>query len=319
MPFSLAAEPRRVGAFEPHFWNQSTAPPPHHPLLPLLFPEPLPTLSFIDRQSLARARNDSGQMTPNKPDATFFRQVNAQLQPESGAQLNKDTSSLWMATGESRDVAGQIIRIDEELLVLVPSSWDTGLPSRPPSRSPSRPPSGIHEGATLEKTLVRAKSIRDLGAAAGKTLGRNTSIRVHNGEGPSPRLGRSVSMARRSSLPMLSPRPSLLNMKAAAAASKETLDKPLRVVIHAGTVDRLVAILIHGLEGLTVSASDDSGEAPLKEKKSRKLKVDREEFAKIWWNVFRSYVSPLVFFEVSHLFPFNCTVADKKICLAAIA
>lgn len=317
MPFSLAAEPRRMGAFEPYFW---TRPPTHqspHPLVPLLFPEALPTVSFIDRKQLWRTRNDSGQTTPNKPDGTFFRQVNAQLQPEAGVKRNVEATAMWSSMGVV-DLAGTTIAIDDELLLLVPSSWETTSPSLPSSRSPSRPPSTVVDGAALEKTLVRAKSIRNLGNAVEKSLGRNTSIRVHNEA--SPKLDRKASMARRSSLPMLSPRPSLLNMKSPSTTS--AADKPLRVVVQAGTVDRLVSILVSGLERVTVSASDDSGEAPLKEKTTRKLKVDREEFAKIWWNVFRSYVTPLVFFEV---IPVNVmslglglTTFDDSYCVSAM-
>jgi hypothetical protein len=35
------------------------------------------------------------------------------------------------------------------------------------------------------------------------------------------------------------------------------------------------------------------------EGKTRELALDKVEFARIWWNVFRSFLTPLVFFEVS--------------------
>ncbi len=68
--------------------------------------------------------------------------------------------------------------------------------------------------------------------------------------------------------------------------------------MKAGTLDRLVEVLAHGLPGVSVSIADDNGEMPLREGKTRDVKLDRSDFASVWWNVFRSFVSPLVFFEV---------------------
>jgi hypothetical protein len=59
-----------------------------------------------------------------------------------------------------------------------------------------------------------------------------------------------------------------------------------------------VDILAHGLPGISVSISDDNGEMPLKDGRTRDAKLDRGDFSTIWWNVFRSFVTPLVFFEV---------------------
>lgn len=50
-----------------------------------------------------------------------------------------------------------------------------------------------------------------------------------------------------------------------------------------------------------MSVADDNGEMTLKEGMTRELVVDRVEFAKIWWNVFRSFVTPRAFFEVCSL------------------
>jgi hypothetical protein len=75
-------------------------------------------------------------------------------------------------------------------------------------------------------------------------------------------------------------------------------ERPVRVVVQAGTLERLVDILAHGLPGISVSISDDNGEMPLKDGRTRDAKLDRVDFSSIWWNVFRSFVTPLVFFEV---------------------
>jgi len=71
------------------------------------------------------------------------------------------------------------------------------------------------------------------------------------------------------------------------------------VLVQAGTLNNLVNILVHGLENISVSVADDNGEMTLKEGMTRELVLDKVEFARVWWNVFRSFLTPLVFFEVS--------------------
>ena len=97
---------------------------------------------------------------------------------------------------------------------------------------------------------------------------------------------------RRNSLPSLSRKPSFITEDVAS-------DRPLRVVVQAGTLDRLVDILVEGLHGVSVSVADDNGEMPLNNGKTRELRVDSDEYASVWWSTFRSFVTPNVFFEVS--------------------
>ena len=63
MNLSLAAEPKRKGLFEPYYWapkpSSSSGQAPGQSLLPLLFPEPLPSLHLLDRIQLVRERVDS--------------------------------------------------------------------------------------------------------------------------------------------------------------------------------------------------------------------------------------------------------------------
>ena len=67
-------------------------------------------------------------------------------------------------------------------------------------------------------------------------------------------------------------------------------------------MNHLVDILVHGLHHVSVSVTDDNGEMTLKEGMTRELYVDRAEFARVWWNVFRTFLTPIVFFEVSVTF-----------------
>lgn len=164
-----------------------------------------------------------------------------------------------------------------DLLLVVQTGISESAPSsrpssRAPSRAPSRPPSSVVEPG-MEKAL-----------------GRTPSIRVKPGS--SQGVDRKSSVARRSSLPSISQRQNFVT-------SEPSSEPPLRVIVQAGTLNNLVGILVHGLQNVSVSVADDNGEMSLREGMTRELVVDRAEFARVWWNVFRSFVSPLVFFEVS--------------------
>jgi len=264
MSLSLAAEPRRRGLFEPYFWTRSS-PSQTTPvsLLPLLFPDPLPTLTLMDRSKLVRGRLDS--------DASdmYLRSLDTQLRQESSRQFqvldsNQDsTKRLIMGQG------GTVISVHNGDLLLVVQSG--GFESAPSSRAPSRPTSSVEGGD--------------------KPLARNPSIRVKPSS--SQGLDRKTSMARRSSLPAVSH----LNRQN-FVTSEPSSDPPLRVFVQAGTLTNLVNTLVHGLENISVSVADDNGEMSLREGMTRELVVDRAEFARVWWNVFRSFVTPFVFFEV---------------------
>lgn len=167
------------------------------------------------------------------------------------------------------------------LLVVEAGGMEVSGASRPPSsRAPSRPPSSVND-------------------VDGKPLGRNQSIRVKPGS--SQGLDRKTSVARRSSLPSVSNKQNFI-------VTELSSEPPLRVIVQAGTLNRLVEILVHGLRNVSVSVADDNGEMSLREGMTRELVVDHVEFANVWWNVFRSFVTPLVFFEVSN---FSFTVKPK--------
>ena len=259
MALSFAVEPRRKGHFEPHFWSKST--PGHTSLLPLLFPEPLPTITLVDRGQLLRGRVDS-----DTPDATFLRELD---------NRRSDPERSGLTELRQRGTVIPVYNGDLLLVVQNASGLDSTPSSRPPSsRAPSRPPSSIADSTTE------------------KPLGRNTSIRVKPRS--SQNLDRKSSVARRNSLPSLSHRQNFV-------LSERSSEPPLRVIVQAGTLNNLINILVFGLQNVSVSVADDNGEMTLKEGMTRELVVDRVEFAKVWWNVFRSFVTPRTFFEVGLL------------------
>ncbi|KAG6849126.1 hypothetical protein H0H93_011142 [Arthromyces matolae] len=265
MSLSLAAEPRRKGLFEPHFWSrQSSGQAPHMSLLPLLFPEPMPSVCLVDRAQLLRGRLDSDASdTQLRRAMDPHRHPNLRTLPTD--QTNNSPNLTW---------GGTVIPVYNGDLLLVVQVGGGGSDSNPnsrpsSSRMSSRPPSSVVDS---EKT----------------PLSRTPSIRVKPGS--SQGLERKASVARRNSLPSISHRQSLL-------ITEPSSEPPLRVMVQAGTLNTLVGILVHGLRNVSVSVADDNGEMSLREGMTRELIVDRAEFAKIWWNVFRSFVTPLVFFE----------------------
>ncbi|KAK7013752.1 Rho GTPase activating protein 22 [Favolaschia claudopus] len=258
---SLAAEPRRKGLFEPHYWTRAANATPFASLIPLLFPPVFPTSALIDPGQLLRGRVDSGS------DPRVLHLDPQRLDP---LRLPQKVVPGITELGQAPTV---IPIFDGEVLLSVwhGSDGESSVGSRPSSRLPSRPPSSV----VPESVEVG--------------LGRAPSVRVKPGS--SQGLDRKTSVARRSSLPSPAQRRTFV-------ASEPSSEPPLRVRVLAGTLNRLVSILVHGIQSISVSVADDNGEMSLREGKTRELMVDHAEFSKLWWCVYRSLVSPLVFFEL---------------------
>ena len=269
MSLSLAAEPRRRGLFEPFYWapKSSASQAPGQLLFPVLFPEPLPSLHLLDRTQLVRGRvdSDASEVFNIRASPDHQRSGSNATQQQQQPQRNRTLLSQQ----------GTVIPVyNGELLLVVQKGPAESTPnSRPTSYATSRHSSSIDDASVVPE----------------KTVSRNPSIRVKPGS--SQGLERKASMAKRSSLPSLSHRPNLV-------ITEPSTNPPLRVVVRAGTLPVLVKILVQGLLGVSVSVADDNGEMSLREGISRELVLDRNEFAKVWWNVFRSFVTPLAFFEV---------------------
>ena len=272
MSLSLAAEPKRKGLFEPYYWtpkpSSSSGQAPGQSLLPLLFPEPLPSLHLLDRTQLVRGRVDSDASDVFNIRASPDHQRSGSHPQQQQPQRNRDHLSQQ----------GTVIPVyNGELLLVVQKVAESTPSSRPTSYATSRPSSSIDDASII---------------VPDKTISRSPSIRVKPSSSQS--LERKTSVAKRSSLPSLSHRPNFV-------ITEPSTNPPLRVVVRAGTCSVLVKILVQGLTGVSVSVADDNGEMSLREGISRELVLDRSEFARMWWNVFRSFVTPLAFFEVGDL------------------
>ncbi|KAL4079080.1 hypothetical protein J3A83DRAFT_4455400 [Scleroderma citrinum] len=274
MSLSLATEPRKKGLFEPYFWSQASS-SFHlscHPLVPLLFVEPLPTVTLIERSRVWRGRFESGPTKLSMEELQQIRNLDISIRSPGRTSAELSSKERLFNVGDV-DLRGTAIPVyDGELVVVAHPEKDPIPASRPASRAPSRPPSSVVDGSGNEKTMTRSPSIR---VKPGSTQG----------------LERKSSVARRNSLPSISQRPN-------PVVTEVSSERPIRVFVQAGTLDRLVNVLIHGLQGVSVAVADDNGETSLRDGNTRDLVVDHADFARVWWNVFRSFVTPIVFFEL---------------------
>lgn len=274
MSLSLAAEPRRKGLFEPYFWSQASSGfhMTCHPLVPLLFVEPLPTVSLLERSQIWRGRLESGPTKSSMEELQQIRSLDVSFRSPGTIGAENSSKDKLFNVGDV-DLRGTAIPVyDGELIVVAHPDKDPGSSSRPTSRAPSRPPSSVVDASGNEKVMARSPSIR---------------VKPGSSQG----LERKSSVARRNSLPSISTRPNPI-------ITEVSSERPIRVYVQAGTLDRLVNVLIHGLQGVSVAVADDNGETSLRDGNTRDLVIDRADFSRVWWTVFRSFVTPIVFFEL---------------------
>ncbi|KDN42364.1 hypothetical protein RSAG8_06855, partial [Rhizoctonia solani AG-8 WAC10335] len=313
---SFAIEPRRNRHYAPHFFRnkgtQST-----HPLMPLLFPELMPTVNMLDRSHIIRGKKLSstshGDGTGPAGDGTgpvemsqeHIQEVVTRTRAfQSGGQGQSKGKEVRLL-GE--DLGETTLTVFEGELVLKLVKEEKGTGERVLSRSTtmlrnvSRPASLVEEDS-LEELNASLSGILSPSASGAlspvstsprleRKPSRNPSIRAT----PSSHLERKQSTirSRRSSLPSISQRTSLV----VAEASGEP---PLRALVSSGSLEKLVDVLVSGLEevGMQTSPADDNGETSLREGRTRGIRVDHAEYCRIFWGLFRSFVTPMVLFEM---------------------
>ena len=256
---SLAAEPRQKGRFEPYHWQRHLNAPSIHTLVPLLFADHFPTVTLIDRDHIYRGKKESLDNAGSHPGLDEA-QVLRMTRMKSSVDVRRESHEMRFRESNK----------------LLPNSEMGGTVLR------------MHGGELL---LLVPESFLDSGSRPPSSLEISLEKRASQIRVTKPCVARKTSMARRSSLPTLSQRNSI-------SFPDSTFETTFHVVVKAGTLDRLVDILISGFEGVSVAVADDNGEMPLREERTRLLKLDRNEFRATWWSVFRSFVTPIVLFEV---------------------
>ena len=75
-------------------------------------------------------------------------------------------------------------------------------------------------------------------------------------------------------------------------------DLTVPIVIVGGTIERLVDVLVRGLDYVMAATSDDNGEMALMDRRAKGLRVDRNDYSKTWWSTYRSFLTPDAFIAV---------------------
>jgi hypothetical protein len=311
---SFAIEPRRNRHYAPHFFRNKP-PQSSHPLAPLLFPEFMPTITMLDRTCIVRGKKLSSHSHGEVAGPVEMSQEHIKAVVTRTRAFQSEGQTVGKGKGREQDVrllgedlGETTLTVFEGELVLklmkeeekkggertqVPLSRSTTM-----LRNVSRPASVVEEEeGMMPSGLGGMMSVSQSGvlmtpSKLERKPSRTPSIRAT----PSSHLERkqSVIRSRRSSLPSISQRTSMV----VAEASEEP---PLRALVSSGSLEKLVDVLVSGLEevGMQTSPADDNGETSLREGRTRGIRVDHAEYCKIFWGVFRSFVTPMVLFEVS--------------------
>ncbi|CAB4373250.1 unnamed protein product [Rhizophagus irregularis] len=72
----------------------------------------------------------------------------------------------------------------------------------------------------------------------------------------------------------------------------------LMVVVKAGTLERLVDVLVNGVASYSTSVVDDNGEPPLTVGKQGQLGINSEEYLATFFSTYRSFCSPILLLDI---------------------
>ncbi|PWN20631.1 hypothetical protein BCV69DRAFT_282852 [Microstroma glucosiphilum] len=273
---SVLIEPCGLGNLDLH-WRPSLPPQLNaKALIPLMFPEALPTLDLLNREDvvnilypgMSQQRRPSGSLGGAEASAGFARYVRS---PLGGAPLKGRSSPASLRRTRTYPAIG--------------------------TRNKSVPFGDISEWAALadrgaaphdEGTVFRIGSDLVLKATEDAQLNSSSGSPMLSNARFSQELSRSrplSQMSKRSSLP------------ASQRSSMVDAFVSVQVVVKAASLERLVDILVLGVSDLTVTLSDDNGEIPLQSARRSKLSMDVHAFRTSFLATYRSTCTPIVLFE----------------------
>lgn len=297
LELSYSVETRTKINFSAHHWK-----PPSEitfsPLTPIDFPRPFPIPHLVPQAS-SRAHSDPTGVGESLSSISeeYFRHV---------LNLCGDVANDARAWRRSPDMSSQghsTVYSDNEIGDTFAFAYNGEIVLKVLRNMQPRRSSQYRDSASR----LSAEALGELSGESpvSRPLGRAPSVSAAISGSLSRKASRISLLSRRSSLPSLSRGPSFMRRDVKA-------DTSLTVVVCGGTLDRLIDVLIDGLE-VTVSSTDDSG---LSVGTTRTLCVDRQDFESSWWATFRSFVSAFVFFEVmvpsfmSMLYSYGLVVAQ---------
>jgi hypothetical protein len=339
----MKAEPKLRGNLTESCRHSASSLDPHLTILPLLFAEPLPTLTLIDRSTLLEASRDQLSVKPIPYNGLT-----------SYARPTNPPSPLSTSTPSSRDIIGLNAGGRQPFR---PRSASTVAHARTASldlAAPSPPPSLFLDSTLATSDNSKRKlffgSLKEVGGIGETVLdlcGGQLILKVVREAPVVSRAGRtsrpsslieSVALSRagstragstREGIALSSKRNSMgfnrnsfiqsstqSHHRVSVAGSERSVEvlAPLRVSVKAGSQEMLLDVAVYGVEGLRMAVKDDAG---LGSKAGRRLTVDLVEYRSIFFATFRSFTTPLAVFEVTLVFlgPVPEQSADQLICV----
>lgn len=282
LSLSLEVEPRLASELLHHIPSRSTI----HPLVPLIFVEPLPHINLGQRETILASI--SGSTISHKQSTSSLSNAAAELQqrvpvPSAATRLGRHNSYPPSSANTASEKIGIFSRLRQEIA----DSSDTLL--------------RFADGGIVFRIVSSAlPSIRAPVFPAernGGLLSRNSSWIE------SKSMRRSMKSARTS---IHSTGENFLRTSWAPSANEESPsssrlfaardEEPVYVVVKEGTVESLVDLLVLGTDNLRAPSTDADGESSLTQR--RPLFLDMEEYRSTFFATFKSFMPPVVLMDL---------------------
>lgn len=305
-------------------------------MIPLLFPQALPTISLIDRDSLLQTTRET-HMGARTNSSANLAAVSKGGPPPVSTNGHAQASLVGLNAGggrkpvRPRSLSGAHART-ESLDLALPSAV-TGVAAGPALPSVSEASAGrklffgsLQAVGGLGETVISqcggnlvlkvnqdpfqrttGKGSRPTSIIEASSHSRRSSIIGGASARDSLTLTSLSSSFKRNSNPVGSRRDSIVQGSAAskrvsvAGSVNSDGPGPLRVDVKAGSLDNLLDVLLFGVDGLKMTVKDDMG---VESGSSRRLHVNLPAYRTEFFATFRSFTTPSLIFEVSR-FPLS--------------
>ncbi|CAG8472810.1 22470_t:CDS:2, partial [Racocetra persica] len=319
---SLICEPRLHGQYLEHHARQHKS---HSAYVPLVFTEVIPSSRLFEKNAVLSASGTLGKKTSNSSlnigsdNNSLVSMASPTRQSFSSSYVNSDTyptSPINKTQSTNNSPAHQTYGGVRQRTISFPPSkigpitsttWNTGLDLFTRNWL-----GGLaqHRGSYT----VLLKCMKDI-AGVGEMLmfvkdGELVFKSVRDATGSRPAsLVESGTTSKRNSVHGIT-HPQQNSPRTSLCTNGE--HDSLMVVVKAGTLERLVDVLINGVASFSTSVVDDNGEPPLTIGKQGQLGINSAEYLATFFSTYRSFCSPHVLFEILRKHFANAKKNSKK-------
>ncbi|KAL9935547.1 hypothetical protein V8E36_005895 [Tilletia maclaganii] len=262
---SLHAEPKTLGAVEPYWRQPRSARAASNALVPIMFPQPLPHLSLVDRASIKAGVTEQPRT--------------------SSLLLDSERTITARSHGQRAQLSGSPLA---RSLTFPPTQQMRSARSFPFNRIAEWSSTSSSGGAGDEHVLRIGSDLvlRAVGESAASTPSSPRASKRFSQE-MSRQTRPQSQVSKRSSLP-------------ASNRSSVVQDTPavLEVTLKAASLEKIADIMAMGVDHITTSLPDDNGEAPLSPARRARLSMDLHSFRLAFLGTFRTLCAPSVFFRM---------------------